>query len=359
MRWSTLDITTLRDEPSEGDRRKKLLVRAGYLDASGLRFLGQRCVDKIEAALQKGVAGLAACGLHGIVDEIEGDLVPELFPTPGVKTIADLAAFTGAPGSSLIKSIVMRHAGGLVLALVRGDHSLNTAKLAAIVGGEVQPALADEIRSQFGADPGSLGPVGLQDVRILADQALLGRRNLLCGANRTDYHLRHVTPEKDFSADYFLLRVPTDAPGQDGVPVRTQGGGLVGSVGNISSERVLIELAQHHRDEAGLIMPPAVAPFSVVFTPVHIADDAQRTAAEALSEQATFAGCDALLDDRDLRPGVKFKDAELIGFPWRVTLGRKLSEGLVEVQERRSQQSWEIRVSEAVAFVRTRWDLIS
>jgi len=134
-----------------------------------------------------------------------------------------------------------------------------------------------------------------------------------------------------------------------------EGGGLVGNVGNLSPEQVLIELSQRNRDEAGLVMPPLVAPFSVVFTPVNIADDQQRIAAESLYDQAKAAGCDALLDDRDLRPGVKFKDADLIGFPWRVTPGRKLSEGLVEVQQRSPRLSWEIPLGEVVEFVRSRW----
>jgi prolyl-tRNA synthetase len=360
MRWTELSIPTLRDEPSEGDRRRKLLVRAGYWKPSGgPLFLGQRSLDKIGSVLrEEGVAGLRYCGLHGNAEEIEGDLAPEPFHTPGVKTIAELAAFTGLPETAQMKSIVMRAGEGLVLALVRGDHSLSEAKLRKILGRDVEAATADEIRAKFGSDPGSLGPVGLEGVRVLADEALRGRRNMICGANRTDYHLRHATPGEDFQAEFFDLRVAVEGPGQDGVPVRIEGGGLVGKVGDISSEYVLIELSQQNRDDAGLVMPPMVAPFSVLLTPVNIADQAQRATAEKLYEDAKAAGCDALLDDRDQRPGVKFKDAELIGIPWRVTLGKKLGEGLVEVQERRGKGSWDVPVGEAVAFVRGRWDLV-
>jgi prolyl-tRNA synthetase len=291
------------------------------------------------------------------VEGIEGDLDPDEFHTPGVKTIAELAAFTGLPETMQMKSVVMRSGAGLVLALVRGDHNLSEAKLRAIVGADVEAASAEAIRSQFGADPGSLGPVGLQGVRVLADEGLRGRRNMICGANRTDYHLRHVTPGEDFSTEFFDLRVPVNGPGHDGVPVRAEGGGLIGSVGNISAEHVLVEIAQQGRDDAGLVMPPMVAPFSVLFIPVNVGDEAQRTTAEKLYEEAKTAGCDALLDDRDARAGIKFKDAELIGIPWRVTIGKKLKDGLTEVVERRGMQSWDVPVPEVVSFVRQRWDL--
>ncbi|MEO5926587.1 MAG: YbaK/EbsC family protein [Bryobacteraceae bacterium] len=360
MRWTELSIPTLRDEPSEGDRRRKLLVRAGYWKASGgPQFLGQRTLEKIDRVLRdQGVAGLRYCGVRGTAEEIDGDLAPELFHTPNVKTIAALASFTGLPETAQMKSVVMRAADDLVLVLVRGDHSLSEAKLRAILGSAVQPATAEQIRAQFNADPGSLGPVGLQGVRILADESLRGRRNMICGANQTDYHLRHVTPGEHFVPEVFDLRVPIDGPGQTGVPVRVQGGGLIGSVGDISAEYVLVELSQQNRDDVGLIMPPMVAPFSVLIVPVNIHREDQRTTAESLYEAAKASGCDALLDDRDLRPGIKFKDAELIGIPWRITIGMKLSEGLVEVQERRGKQSWDVPVAEAVEFVRARWDSV-
>src|SRR5689334_10753162 len=123
MRWTDLAIQTLRDEPSEGDRRLRLLVRAGYLSFTKPFFLGQRTLAKITAILDaEGVPGLASCGLRYTVEEIEGDLEPEEFHTPGVKTIAELAAFTGLPETAQMKSVVMSHDAGLVLALVRGVH---------------------------------------------------------------------------------------------------------------------------------------------------------------------------------------------------------------------------------------------
>jgi prolyl-tRNA synthetase len=104
------------------------------------------------------------------------------------------------------------------------------------------------------------------------------------------------------------------------------------------------------------VLPPAIAPFSVVITPVNISDELLRTTAHKLYDEARAAGCDALLDDRDERPGVKFKDAELIGIPWRITLGKKLAQGIVEIVERRGKVMTEVPVAEAIAFVRARWD---
>src|SRR3954451_19478593 len=123
-----------------------------------------------------------------------GDLSPEEFHTPGRKTIAEVAEFTGLPETSQMKSLVLMADGKLVLALLRGDHSLSETKFASAVGAvEVRPAHPEEIRSAFGADPGSLGPVGIQKMRVLADLELKDRRNMIAGANKDDYHLRNVT----------------------------------------------------------------------------------------------------------------------------------------------------------------------
>src|SRR5260370_4366043 len=137
----------------------------------------------------------------------EGDHTPEPFHTPGQKTIDDLAKFTGLPETSQIKSLVMVADGKPVLALVRGDHSLSETKFSSAVKAiEIRPAHPEEIREWFGAEAGSLGPVGVKNMRVIADEALKGRRNMIAGANKDDYHLRHVTPGEDFEAEYFDLR---------------------------------------------------------------------------------------------------------------------------------------------------------
>ena len=134
------------------------------------------------------------------VADPDGNLSPEEFHTPNRKTIAEVAAFTGLPETSQIKSLVMVAGGKPVLALLRGDHSLSETKFGAVAGGDARPAHPEEIRQSFGADAGSLGPVGVKNMRIIADNALKDRRNMICGANKDDYHLRNVTPGEDFEA---------------------------------------------------------------------------------------------------------------------------------------------------------------
>jgi prolyl-tRNA synthetase len=292
-----------------------------------------------------------------------GDLAPEEFHTPGQKTIADIAAFTGLPETSQMKSLVMVAGSEPVLALLRGDHQLSETKCAAVLGAsDIRPARAEEIRELFGADAGSLGPVGIAQVginkvRIIADEALRGRRNMIAGANKNDYHLRHVTPGEDFKAEFLdlrnkgcsemarLLRVSAHLPD---LHVTSEGGRDVRpAVGRYSMhlERILEAAAEQHRAQDGFVLPSSIAPFSVVVTPVH---PTQLDAAHKIYEELLAAGADALLDDRDLRPGVKFKDADLIGVPYRINVGRKMAEGLVEMVERKSRQLTEVPVERIV-----------
>ena len=320
----------------------------------------------------------------------DGDLAPEEFHTPNVKTIAEVAAFTKLPETSQIKSLVMIAGGKPVLTLLRGDHSLSETKLAGVLEvPEVRPAHPEEIRQHFGADPGSLGPIGVQNLRVLADEALRGRRNMICGANKNDYHLRHVTPGEDFTPEFFDLRQAAagDTSIVDGAPltvsktveighifklgykystsmglhVSNEAGEeitpIMGSYG-IGIERILCAAVELYHDKDGMALPPAIAPFSVVITPVNITDEGLRTAAHQLYAEAKAAGCDVLLDDRDERPGVKFKDADLIGTPWRITLGKKLAQGVVEIVERHGKTMTEVPLANAIQFVRDRWDAV-
>jgi prolyl-tRNA synthetase len=320
------------------------------------------------------------------VPDPEGDLSPEEFHTPGRKTIAEVAEFTGLPETSQMKSLVMAADGKLVLALLRGDHTLSETKFASAVGaGEVRPAHPEEIRNAFGADPGSLGPVGVKKLRIVADLALQGRRNMLAGANKDDYHLRNVTPGEDFQAEFFDLRqvaagetsIDTGDPldivktveighifklgykysDSMGLRVLDESGKevtvIMGCYG-IGIERILSAAIELFHDKDGMALPASIAPFEVVVTPVNAGDAGQKEAAVKLYEDAKAAGLDALFDDRDERPGVKFKDADLIGIPYRITIGKKLPQGIVEVVERRTKQSSDVPIAEAVEFIRGR-----
>ena len=320
------------------------------------------------------------------IPDPEGDLKPEKFHTPNRKTIAEVAEFTSLPETSQMKSLVMVSDGKPVLALLRGDHTLSETKFAGVTGGvDIRPAHPEEIRQWFGADAGSLGPIGVKNMRVVADLALQGRRNMIAGANENDYHLRNVTPGKDFEAEFVDIRqvaegdteLETGAPLEVrksveighifklgykysesmGLRVLDESGKevtvIMGSYG-IGVERILCAAIELYSDKDGMSLPASIAPFEVVITPVNYADAAQKEAADQLFADCKSAGLDAVLDDRDERPGVKFKDNDLVGIPYRITIGKKLAQGLVEIVERRTKQSADVPVAEAVEYVRQR-----
>ncbi len=324
------------------------------------------------------------------VDDPSTASAPEMFHTPGRKTIAEVSEFTGLPETSQIKSLVMVADGKPVLALLRGDHQLSETKFAAaassVLGGpvaEVRPAHPAEINDWFGADPGSLGPVGITSMPIIADAALSGRRNMIAGANRNDYHLRNVTPGKDFQSEIADIRqvnagdVCTSCGGKlklhksieighifklgykysesMGLRVLDASGAeimpIMGCYG-IGIERILSASVEQFHDEAGMSLPVTIAPFIVVITPVNNGDAALRDAARKIYDDCIAAGIDALYDDRDERPGVKFKDADLIGVPYRITIGKKLAQGAVELITRRDRASRDVEVANVVGELR-------
>jgi prolyl-tRNA synthetase len=323
------------------------------------------------------------------ISDPDGDLVPEQFHTPDLKTIADLARFTKLPETSQMKSLVMVADGKPILIMMRGDHQLSETKLtSALQATEVRQAHAQEIVEGFGATAGSLGPVGVSNMRVLADNALTGRRNMITGANRDDYHLKNVTPGEDFQAEYFDLRqvAAGDACPKCGAALElvkaieighifklgykySESMGLrvlgengkeitpiMGSYG-IGIERILTCAVELYHDKDGMALPAAIAPFVVVITPVNYGEPLQKQAADLLYVECTRAGIDALLDDRDERPGVKFKDADLIGIPYRITIGKKLSAGKVEFIERRTRSSEEVLLHGAVPHLQKKLGL--
>lgn len=314
----------------------------------------------------------------------EGELEPELVHTPDQKTIEEVARFLGLPQTSLMKTLVLIADSQPVVAVLRGDHQLSETKFQSAVGcQEFRPAHPEEIRELFGASAGSLGPVKLEGVRILVDEALRGRRNMVCGANRDDYHLKNVTPDEDFRGEWHDLRqvAPGDTEVETGAPleivkcveighifklgykyshamglnVLDQNGVetpvIMGSYG-IGVERVLCAAVELYSDEDGMCLPVSIAPFEVVLTPVKISDPSLKEAADRLYAGLKAAGVDVLYDDRDLSPGVKFKDADLIGVPFRVNIGRKLAEGKLELVNRRTREVTEIDAAAAVQEIR-------
>jgi prolyl-tRNA synthetase len=289
---------------------------------------------------------------------------PTEVETPGIETCEALADFLGIDLAATSKAMPVVVEGEVVLALVRGDDRLDEAKLAAIVGGDVRPAQVEEIREAFGADPGSLGPVGFGG-RIILDETLRDGQ-YVAGANRTGYHLRGVEHGRDFEAAPADIRVP-----KEGDTCAQCGGALVfrtaievghifklgtyysvpldatfldeqsverpivmGSYG-IGPGRVMAAVIEQHHDERGIVWPRTVAPYDVHVLSLAGGSAEVEALAESVAEELSGAGNAVLLDDRDARPGEKFADADLLGVPSRVTVGRKsLEDGGVDVRRR-------------------------
>ncbi len=308
------------------------------------------------------------------------------FETPGVRTIEDLAGQYDAPADRQIKTLVYFLDDQFTLVLLRGDHALAEQKLADAAGAvAVRPAREEEIADVLGALPGSLGAVGVTRVPVIADEALRGRRGMYTGANADDMHLRGVDVARDITvtqwADLREARAgePCSVCGQplqvrraievgqifklgyrysralgatvldaSGKPVPV----VMGSYG-IGVERAIAAVVECHHDERGIVWPVAVAPFEAVVTVAQPDDPATVTAGEQLYQALLGVGVDVILDDRNERAGVKFRDAELVGIPFRVTAGRRaLAEGAAELTERATGETRKVPLDEVAETVR-------
>jgi prolyl-tRNA synthetase len=343
-----------------------------------------------------------------------GDGLPELVHTPGQKTIDEVGAFLGVEPVYQMKTMayIVEHPESdekqiktvgktrAVVVFLRGDHQLNETKLAGIAGGELRPMQAEEIVATFNAPAGFLGPIGLvaaphpkkPGTLVILDAALEGRTNLIAGANKEEYHLRNVTPMRDFKptlvADVRSVNEGELDPigGQPlhiakaveighifklgykysksmGATVLNRDGKettpIMGSYG-IGIERILTAAieqsaakfaAQSANDAKATetyALPPSIAPFQVVVTITNVREAELLAAGEKIAADLSAAGIDVLLDDRDERAGVKFKDAELIGVPFRIAVGKKLAEGKVELLNRLTNRTGDIATGEAV-----------
>ena len=335
------------------------------------------------ANIEKAVSRLAA------VDDSEraGFLAaPEPFATPGVRTIEDLAVRYQAPADQQIKTLVYFLDGVLTLVLMRGDHALNEQKLVDATGTvAIRPAQPEEIRDALGALPGSLGAVSVTDHPVIADEALRGSRGMFTGANTDDTHLRGVDVERDIAVGRWAdLRevAPGDAcvncghgleiergievghifklgykysdamdirvSGPDGKPVKP----IMGCYG-IGVERAMATIVEVHHDDKGIVWPVAVAPFEVVVVIAQQEDDAVAAAGEQVYQALLDAGVEVIVDDRTVRAGVKFSDAELTGIPFRVTVGKRgLAAGTVELTDRAAGSTAAIPLDEVAKHVR-------
>ncbi len=327
----------------------------------------------------------------------EGDGRPLEVRTPGQKTIEDVARFLGVSSKNKIKTLAMmvieedkktrKKSQRAVVLLLRGDHQMNEAKLSTVVSGEeTRPMQDDEIRELFHSPAGYLGPLGIDWAKdlndstkpiLLVDKALEGRGNLIGGANKEDYHVKHLTPGKNFHPTAYVdlrsvtagedcpncgaaLRIDTaveighifklgykysesmgarvlDRNGKEVAPI-------MGSYG-IGIERILTAAVEQNNDENGFWLPSSIAPFEVVVVSTNSKDEHIRAASEDVAGKLEAAGFDVLLDDRDERPGVKFKDADLIGIPFRINVGKKVTEDTVEVVRRSTLEKQDVKIS--------------
>ena len=311
---------------------------------------------------------------------------PERFATPGVRTIEDLATGYDAPADRQIKTLVYVLDGKLTLVLMRGDHALNEQKLADATGAvQIRPAHPDEIKEALGALPGSLGAVGVTNLPVLADEALRGRRDMVTGANTDDFHLRGVDVARDVSVGTWadlrevaagelcircgepLELVPTIEVGHIfklgykftktfGVTVLDASGErvhpIMGCYG-IGVERAMAAIVEGHHDVRGIVWPVAVAPFAVVVVVAQSEDPESAKVGESVYEQLAAAGIEVIIDDRAERAGVKFRDAEITGIPFRVTVGKRgLADSTVEVTERATGETVKVPIGDVVAHLR-------
>jgi prolyl-tRNA synthetase len=352
------------------------------------------------ANMEKAISKLSA------VDELasEGDGKPLEVHTPGQKTIEDVARFLGVSPKNKIKTLAYmaeeldaktgKSKLRAVVVLMRGDHQLNEAKFAAAVAGkQTRPMQEDEIKQLFRSPAGFLGPIGIEwaadmkDVNravLLVDKALEGRKNLIAGANKEDYHLKNLTPGQNFQPTAYVdLRSVTagEVCPNCGAPLRIDTAVEVGhifklgyryseSMGarvldrngkevmpimgcyGIGIERILTAAVEQDNDENGFCLPASIAPFEIVVCPTNVKDETLLKTSVDIATRLESEGFDVLLDDRDERPGVKFKDADLVGIPYRVTVGKKVTEGTVEVVQRSTREIHDASIATITDYFR-------
>ncbi len=381
------------------DAYHRIFTRCGlkYLHVEAYSgMMGGRVSSEFTAPAESGEDWIASCecGYAANLEKAEskappvsdppGDAPLEPFSTPGQKTIDDLVRFTREGPERLIKTLDYIVESKPVVVLLRGDHSLSETKFASLLGtGTYRPATPDEAFALHGAHLGSLGPVGLKGARLIADRALEGRKLMIAGANRDDTHLRNVTPGRDFAAEYHDVRevAAGDLCIRCGRPLRltkavelghvfklgrrysetmhatvlnAQGQEsplVMGSYG-IGVERILSAAAEQNHDADGMFLPRAIAPFDVILTAANMDDARVRDAAGELYQQMLDASIEVLFDDRSERPGVKFKDADLIGVPFRVTVGsKKIQQETAEIFDRSTRQNQDVRLQELLGVL--------
>ncbi len=318
-----------------------------------------------------------------VQDAVEGELTE--VATPDKKTIAEVAEFLNVAESDTIKAIAMDTDQGAVLVLVRGDHEVNPIKVQNALNCITVEMLSDERAKELALEAGYMGPVGITDkIRILADQTVMEMKSAVVGANKVDYHLKNFSAKRDMKpamvGDFRMILESDPCPRCAGGKVKIARGIEVGQIFKLYTKyseslkctfldengkakpmvmgcygigvsRTMAAAVEQSFDKDGIIWPVAIAPFEALVVPVSIKDEAQKEAAFAIYEDLKALKVDVCLDNRDERSGVKFKDADLIGFPIRVVIGKSLAEGNVEIKVRKTGEMLVCPVKEAAQEV--------
>jgi prolyl-tRNA synthetase len=325
--------------------------------------------------------------VEGLPEPLPG---PEPVETPDATTIDGVTSMLGVPAGALIKALpVVVEGRGPVLVLVRGDHRLNEIKLQNALGAPARPAEAQEVRDLFGTEPGYIGPVGAQ-VDVLADEALRGLHGLITGANELDTHLRGVEPGRDFQPSQWadVRRVEAGDRDPTGAEIRIEPAIEVGNIFKLGTRyseplgaryldengseqpvvmgsygigpaRIVAAAIEQFHDDQGIAWPRAISPFDIEVVTLGKEGEEAREVADRLYEELKGAGFDVLYEDRDRSPGEKFADAELLGCPLRLTIGKRgLEAGQVDAQVRRGQQQHSLPLDGAVEAVGELWTSI-
>lgn len=310
-----------------------------------------------------------------------GELGLEKVATPDVRTIEELMQFFGCSAKEFAKTLIYKADDKVVAAMVRGDRELNETKLQNLLGCiELEMADAETVEKVTGAAVGFAGPIGL-DIDIVVDLEVAEMKNFVVGANETGFHYKNVNINRDFKPKY-VKDIRTikegDACPKCGAPVKVEFGIEVGHIFKLGTKysealdciyldetgkerpmimgcygiginRSMAAVIEQNNDENGIIWPISIAPYHVIVIPVNTTDSVQMELAEKIYTQLGEMGIEVLLDDRDERPGVKFKDADLIGIPIRITVGKRAGEGIVEYKLRREKDFAAIPYEEAIA----------
>ncbi len=326
----------------------------------------------------------AACNVPA-KDESEA-LPIEKIHTPDVKTIEELMAFMNAEPSEFVKTILYNIDGKIVAVMVRGDREINETKLTNLYDAtELTLAAFDDVERVTGAKVGFAGPVGLKEkIEVVMDNEVSAMANFIVGACETDYHLKNVNIGRDFTPDKIAdvrNAVEGDACPKCGQPLKMARGTEVGHIFKLGTKysdalgcvyldkdgrentmimgcygigvsRTLAAIIEQNHDDDGIKWPVVAAPYKVIVVPTKVNDEENMGLAEKIYEQLLDEGVEVLIDDRNERPGVKFKDADLIGIPLRITVGRRAGEGIVEIKYRATGEASEVSVEEALNAVR-------